>query len=563
MNRTDTLAALRDHPDVSVLIVGGGINGIATFRDLALNGVDVLLVDRADFCSGASAASSHMAHGGIRYLENGEFRLVREAVQERNRLIRNAPHLVEPLPTTIPIFRRFSGLLNAPLKFLGLLDRPSERGALVIKIGLMLYDAYTGRERVVPRHQFLDRRQSLALWPDLNPAVTHTATYFDGAILQPERLAAELLLDAENENGGARALNYVRLVGAVDAHVTLRDELSGSDYTIKPRLVVNAAGPWIDLANQTLGMQTRYIGGTKGSHLVLDHPQLRATIGDHEFFFENKDGRIVLIFPLFDRVLVGTSDISTDSPDDVACTEDEVDYFLQMIARVFPTIKVTREHIVFRFSGVRPLAAAKSRATGQIARDHEIQILPPERTGLPFPIYSLVGGKWTSFRAFSEQVTDTALAFLGSQRRSDTRNLPIGGGRGYPLNPEDRARALAAIVASSGLSAERAETLLVRYGTRASQLAEFIRAGKDAALLTLPDYSRREFGFIARHEKVVHLDDLLLRRSMLAMLGRLQRASVDEIADAVAEHLGWNRQLKESEISSFVRLLSGRHHVSL
>jgi glycerol-3-phosphate dehydrogenase len=563
VNRNDALAALRDHPDVSVLIVGGGINGIGTFRDLALNGVDVLLVDRADFCSGASAASSHMAHGGIRYLENGEFRLVREAVQERNRLIRNAPHLVQPLPTTIPIFRRFSGLLNAPLKFLGLLDRPSERGALVIKIGLMLYDAYTGRARVVPRHQLLDRQHSLALWKDLNPAVTHTATYFDGAILQPERLAVELLLDAENENPHARALNYVGLVGAADAHVTLRDELSDSDYTVKPRLVVNAAGPWIDFANQTLGTPTRFIGGTKGSHLVLDHPQLRATIGDHEFFFENKDGRIVLIFPLFDRVLVGTSDISTDSPDEVVCTEDEVDYFLQMIDRVFPAVKVTRDHIVFRFSGVRPLAATTSRATGQITRDHEIQILPPKRTGLPFPIYSLVGGKWTSFRAFSEQVTDKALAFLGLDRRSTTQNLPIGGGRGFPLNLEDRARALAGIVASSGLSAERAEILLGRYGTRASQLKEFIVAGTDAPLRTLPAYSRREIGFIARHEKVVHLDDLLLRRSMLAMLGHLQRASVDEVADAAAEHLGWSRQLKESETSRFVRILNERHRVSL
>src|SRR5687767_5326652 len=141
MNRSEILATLKLNPEVSVLIVGGGINGIGTFRDLALNRVDVLLVERADFCSGASSASSHMAHGGIRCLENGEFRLVREAVRERNRLIENAPHLVKPLPTTIPIFKWFSGLLNAPLKFLSLLDRPTERGAVVIKLGLMLYDA--------------------------------------------------------------------------------------------------------------------------------------------------------------------------------------------------------------------------------------------------------------------------------------------------------------------------------------------------------------------------------------------------------------------------------------
>src|SRR6185369_14477211 len=162
MNRNDILSSLKQNPNVSVLIVGGGINGIGTFRDLALNGVDVLLVERGDFCSGASSASSHMAHGGIRYLENGEFRLVREAVRERNRLLQNAPHIVKPLPTTIPIFKRLSGLLNAPLKFFGKLDRPSERGSLVIKLGLIIYDAYTGRHRTVPRHQFLSRKDSLA-----------------------------------------------------------------------------------------------------------------------------------------------------------------------------------------------------------------------------------------------------------------------------------------------------------------------------------------------------------------------------------------------------------------
>src|SRR5574342_730505 len=166
MNRQDILSDLKKNPEVSVLIVGGGINGVGVFRDLALNGVDVVIVDRGDFCSGASSASSHMAHGGIRYLENGEFRLVREAVQERNRMLQNAPHLVKPLPTTIPIFKRFSGLLNAPVKFFGILDKPAERGALVIKLGLILYDAFTqaqGGKRAVPRHKFYSRKQSLQM----------------------------------------------------------------------------------------------------------------------------------------------------------------------------------------------------------------------------------------------------------------------------------------------------------------------------------------------------------------------------------------------------------------
>ena len=274
MNRQETLSALKDKKEVSVLIVGGGINGIGTFRDLALNGVDVLLVERGDFCSGASAASSHMAHGGIRYLENGEFRLVREAVQERNLMIQNAPHLVKPLPTTIPMFKRFSGLLNAPLKFLRMLDKPSERGSLIIKLGLMMYDAYTdaqGGDRTVPKHKFYSRQESLARWKKISPDVINTAVYYDGAILQPERLSLELLLDAENDSPNAHALNYVSMVSGSENSIFLRDELTDETYEVHPKLLINAAGPWIDFTNRNLGLSTRFIGGTKGSHIVVKH----------------------------------------------------------------------------------------------------------------------------------------------------------------------------------------------------------------------------------------------------------------------------------------------------
>src|SRR5689334_13943027 len=155
ISRQETLDGLRKQPEVSVLIVGGGVNGIGTFRDLALQGLDVLLVDKNDFCSGASAASSHMLHGGLRYLENAEFRLVREALHERNRMLINAPHYSKPLPTTIPIFSWFSGFLNAPLKFLNLRDKPSERGAIIIEIGLRLYDWFTRDSRVMPTHRLI------------------------------------------------------------------------------------------------------------------------------------------------------------------------------------------------------------------------------------------------------------------------------------------------------------------------------------------------------------------------------------------------------------------------
>jgi glycerol-3-phosphate dehydrogenase len=560
MNRSEILSSLRTNPEISVLIVGAGINGIGTFRDLTLNGVDTLLIDRGDFCSGASAASSHMAHGGIRYLENGEFRLVREAVRERNRMIQNAPHIVAPLPTTIPMFKYFSGLFNAPLKFLGWLEKPSERGAIIIKLGLIMYDTYTGKTRTVPRHQFMLRAESLRRWPSLNPDIATTAVYYDGLITNPERLALEVALDAEADSPSARMLNYVSLTGGEKDTVTLKDELTGETFVVRPKLLINAAGPWIDVANEKIGLSTRYIAGTKGSHVVVDHPELRAATGSNEFFFENKDGRIMWICPLYDRVLIGTSDIKIEDPDDVHCTDEEVEYFLELVTQVFPSIKVTKEHIVFHFTGVRPLGSSGAgKTTGQYSRDHHIEVMDGDKTKLSFPIYSLVGGKWTSFRAFSEQVTDKVLAFFGKPRQKDTTNLPIGGGRGYATDPVERKRQIDGFVAWTGLSRERLEVLYSRYGSRTEAVARFMNLEADAPLRSLPDYTRREIMFLVQHEKSARLDDLLLRRTMLAMLGHLTKESVQELGDVFGDCMGWDAKQKNAEVEYALNLLRNRH----
>ena len=563
MNRNEILTALKNKPEVSVLIVGGGINGIGTFRDLALNGVDVLLVDRGDFCSGASAASSHMAHGGIRYLENGEFRLVREAVRERNLMIENAPHMVKPLPTTIPIFKYFSGVLNAPLKFFRLLDKPSERGSLIIKLGLIMYDAYTGKQGTVPRHQFFSRQKSLETWKQLNPNIVNTAVYYDGAILQPERLAMDLILDAEAENPNARAVNYVSMIGGSEDTILLRDELTDETYDVRPKLVINAAGAWIDFTNKKLGLSTRFIGGTKGSHIVVKHDELRQAIGENEFFFENEDGRIVLIFPLYDRVLIGTSDIPVEHPEEALCTDEEIDYFLRLTRRIFPEITLARDDIVFQFSGVRPLPRSTAKSASQISRDHSIEVLSGDWTNLRFPVYSLVGGKWTSFRAFSEQATDKALAHLGLSRQKTTRDQPIGGGRGYPRDPGAMKSQIESLSAWTGVTRERLKVLFERYGTRAESIATYMNSGTDFILQSMPDYTLREILFLAQHEKICHLDDFLLRRSMLAMLGRVNGEMIAELAKALGNALGWDEERKAAEVARTFLILSDRHGVRL
>jgi glycerol-3-phosphate dehydrogenase len=244
---------------------------------------------------------------------------------------------------------------------------------------------------------------------------------------------------------------------------------------------------------------------------VLDNPELREAIGDNEFFFENKDGRIVLILPLFDKVMIGTSDLPIENPDLARCTEEEVDYFIEMVGRVFPGIKVAREQIVFRFCGVRPMAYTQAKNAGQITRDHHIQ---EDMLG-SIPVYSLIGGKWTSFRAFSEQVTDRALAFLGQPRKVDTKTLPIG-------------------------------------------------AGKDAfALKTDPIYTRAEIASMAEREKIVHLDDLILRRTLLAFLGHLTRPLVVELSIALGDCLGWDGAQKKAEVVRTLEILADRHGVKI
>ncbi len=562
LNRQQTLEKAKNNSNISVLIVGAGINGIGTFRDLALQGVDVLLVDKADYCSGTSAASSHMVHGGIRYLENGEFRLVREAVEERNRLIQNAPHYVKPLPTTIPIFKWTSGLFNAPLKFLNLLDKPSERGAIVIKLGLMMYDAYTRAQGTVPKHDFAGRKVALQQTPKLNSEIIFAATYYDATMPTPERICIDLLHDAQAANSEALALNYVRVGQADGDSVWLHDELTGDSFAVKPKIVINAAGPWIDFANKEMGAKTRFVGGTKGSHLVLDHPELREAIGEREFFFENADGRITLIYPFLDRVMIGTSDIYIENPSDARCTEEEVDYFLEMVGRVFPTIQVERSHIVFRFAGVRPLPSSDANTTGQISRDHSIRQV--EADYLAFPVHCLIGGKWTTFRAFSEKTADLILKQLGLPRQQSTANVPIGGGKDYPIQPDTQQQWLAEQQKRSGLSLERIGNLFDRYGTRAAELVEFImRQEDDEPLSTLPFFSRSEIEYLLQDEQVVHLDDLILRRSLMGMQGWITAVLLEELAQIAAVSFGWSDEQKETELAHTKKVLHDRHQVVL
>ena len=394
MQRAQIIAHYKENPHVSVLIIGAGINGLGTFRDLALQDIDVLVVDRGDFCSGTSAASSRMVHGGIRYLENGEFRLVREAVHERNRLLKNAPHYVKPLPTTIPIFKRFSGLLNAPLKFLNLINRPSERGAAVIKAGLVMYDGYTKEQGngVVPKHEFIGRNQSLAKFPQLNPDIKYTATYYDAAMRDAERLAIEVMLDGVRFNRDAHALNYVSAVGAAGDSVMLHDEETDDTFLIKPQIVINAAGPWIDFHQRGAGLKDalswrhkRVTSRSRSSRIA------RCLSMATNSFLSMKMGASCSFTRSPGASLSARRTIAIDNPDEVEITDAEIGYFLEFIKVVFPDIEVDPGAIVYTFTGVRPLPASDAETTGQISQRSSQY---DNRTGLSrLSDFNMIGGK--------------------------------------------------------------------------------------------------------------------------------------------------------------------------
>lgn len=576
---------LQERPHAQVLIIGGGINGVGTFRDLALQGVDVALVERGDYCQGASGASSHMIHGGIRYLENGEFRLVQESVMERNRLLRIAPHYVKPLQTTIPIFSMFSGVLSAPLRFLTHKQhgKPKERGAFLIKLGLSLYDSFSRDGGSVPRHQFRGRKQALAELPQLHPGIKYAATYFDASVHNPERLTLDVLQDGEKagaRSGAARASNYVSLqamkggprpgseaTGVAGSTVQLRDELTGEVFGFTADVIVNTTGAWVDLTNQAMGEASSFMGGTKGSHIVLDHPELLEACQGREIFFEHTDGRIVLIYPMGDRVLVGTTDVDADLSQDAVCTDEEIDYFFDLIGHVFPNINVRRDQIVYTFSGVRPLPRHEATQPGFVSRDYRIERRTAENeTAAPGAraavVLSLVGGKWTTFRALAEHMANDVLAELGMERKVSTAKLAIGGGAGFP---EDEAGVEKWIKAHMSVSrdADRTAVLLTRYGTRAEEVIKHLDAAPDRLLHSTRELSVRELEYMATHEQVGHLADVLIRRTSLAFRGLVTGELLNEMAEVLGPAMNWDGAAKAAEIHRAVEVLERFHRVQI
>jgi glycerol-3-phosphate dehydrogenase len=557
--RASTLHNLAERPCTQVLIIGGGINGAAVFRDLALQGVDCLLVDKSDWCAGTSAAPSRLIHGGLKYLETGEFRLVAESTRERNLLLRNAPHFVHPLPTIVPIYSYFGGILPAVRRFFHQKAKLTDRGVLIVELGMALYDLFGARHRVMPLHRLAFKRRIRRDFPGLNPSVVATATYYDARVSQAERLCFELIDDGRRAHEGARAINYLAVSGYALGKVKLTDQLTQASFEVQPDVVVNAGGPWIDQVNHALTQRTGYIGGAKGSHLVLDAPDLVAQLKGNMVYFGGSDGRICLVYPFFGHALVGSTDIPFSDPDSVVCDDEETRYMLAMLREVFPGIKIASEQVIYRYSGVRPLPRARPDDEHEVTRDHSL----PRDTladGV-LPIFSMVGGKWTTFRAFAEETSKIVLLAIQRERRQSTELERIGGGRDFPDSSAKRAAWFAEFSAKHGVDAAYSEALLDRYGTTADRLAHAHNGAFLDMLTSLPHYSRGEIQAIVRGEQVVTLDDLVFRRTSIATSGLLTFASIEELAEILGDELGWTSDERTRQVDLTLETAKQRHGV--
>lgn len=384
--------------EFDVIIIGAGINGAGIARDAAMRGLKALLLDKGDIASGTSSASTRLIHGGLRYLEHFEFGLVRESLRERETLLRIAPHLVRPLPITIPIYKQ------------------SRRGRATVRAGMIAYDLLSIGKSLA-RHRMLSRAQTLKQLPGLNPeGLRGAAQYFDAQVEFAERLVVENVLAARER--GAEVVTYAPVTKLLAKSGVVTGVEFTSDEGIqvaRASVVINAAGPWVDqLLERAPVESSRLIGGTKGSHIVV--PEFTGASKNAIYLEAQSDRRPFFIIPWNGNYLIGTTDVRfEDDPDQVRSESWEIDYLLAETNRAFPDAKLTRDRILFTYSGVRPLPWTKNEDEQNITRRHFIREHPQLKN-----LLSIVGGKLTTYRSLAEECVDLIFRKLGRESRPCT-----------------------------------------------------------------------------------------------------------------------------------------------
>jgi glycerol-3-phosphate dehydrogenase len=517
-----------------LIVVGAGINGAGVARDAAMRGLRVLLLDKGDISSGTTQWATRLIHGGLRYLEYYEFALVRESLRDREAILHIAQHLVKPLGFLVPIYDR------------------SSRGPLMIRLGMNVYDVLS-YDRSMDRHKMLSRKKVQDREPGLNPeGLKAAAFYYDAQVEYAERVAVENAISARNN--GATIITYANV------------------YEVRAPVTVNVAGPWVDevLADLeghgTEENDARFMGGTKGSHLIVD-PFPGAPEGEALYVEARKDGRPYFIVPWNGRYLIGTTDIRyEDDLDYVSASEEEIQYLLDETNYVIPGARLSRDDVLYTYAGVRPLPHQPEGETGGVTRSHVVfdhakggsaaggkiarsDVELPQVGGL----LSIIGGKLTTYLNLSRQTVDAAFKKLDRKApKSRSRKVPLPGSE-----TSDFEAFAAGFKSASTIPEVLSDRLLKLYGVRA---AEVLKIGEeDPELLTpLSPIVSVETALIGaeviwafREEMAQTLSDVLLRRSMAGYGPRVALDVVDAAAEVAVKHLGWEQERAEREAREY------------
>ena len=470
-----------------LLILGGGITGAGVALDATLRGLRVALIDKGDFAAGTSSLSSKLVHGGLRYLEHGDFHLVYEALHERGRLLHNAPHLVHPLRFVLPFYE---GARVPSWKF---------------RIGLVLYDILAGAHNI-RRSRAVSLSRLREAFPGLEAkGLRGGAEYFD-AQMDDARLCLEVLRTAALH--GAIVANYIEAIAFERGGVRAVDRLSGREFTIAAKQIVNAAGPWADAVRRLDGDDDGpLLQPTKGVHLIApDCGRSSAFLLLHP-----ADGRVFFVIPWLGKTLLGTTDTACDtSPDDLAVTPSDVEYLLAGFNHYFSP-SLGAPDILGSFAGLRPLIRARPGAPSDLSREFQLHTSP---SGL----LTATGGKYTTYRRMAEVITDTVVRRLGLSRRCRTRSFRLDGAPETPwrrFTPSE----IASLTGRCHLDEATARHLVSRYGRRAIEVADYISCDPALGQHVVADEPDvlAEFAYQRDHEMAQTPTDFLLRRTRLGL----------------------------------------------
>ncbi len=545
-----TLSQLRSQ-QFDLIVIGGGINGAATARDAALRGLKTLLIDQGDF-GGAVGWSSRLIHGGLRYLEYFEFGLVRESLRERELLLRNASHLVQPLQMTIPIYRG------------------NKRGPQLVQLGMLLYDVLSF-DRTVPGHRMLKPAPFGQLYRGVKrDRLSGAAQYFDAQAAHAEQLCLENVLSAQA--AGATVLNYTaatRLTqpnqGSLVESITLENLRTGETVELDSRnaVLINTAGPWVDKVLER-GWQNgqakplsprRWIGGTKGSHIIVD-PFPGAPTDGALYVEAETDGRPYFIIPWLGKYLIGTTDLrTTQDPGDLKASDEEIDYLLAETNRVLPQAQLRRQDVRFTYAGMRPLPYAEGKKTSSITRSHIVVDHIQADAGAIANLLSLVGGKLTTYRQVGEELTDAAYRKLNRPSPAcTTGDRPLPGANG--LTPAALTQAVAQY-----RSPDRAEplplaTLQHLFNTYGMRAWDVLKLTDDAPELAqplqaeLPDI-RAQVVYAVQTELAQTLVDIGFRRLLTAHRANYGRDALATMVETLQQHCGWSEAECDRQLQNY------------